>query len=124
MERPETVPPASGTVQPRTGSGAVARFGHPAIGRLSACARGALRALGERERPRHPRIYQPFGSGPHVCIGAQLATMEVKAYWHDFLRRCRFRLKEDYDARHTASPLGTVSGKVELILEPLTHATR
>jgi cytochrome P450 len=71
------------------------------------------------EDKKHPGIYQPFGSGPHVCIGAQLATMEVKAYWHDLLRRCRFRLTKDYDARHSTSPLGTASGKVELTLEPL-----
>ena len=54
-----------------------------------------------------------------MCIGTQLATMEVKAFFHDLLRRCRFRLTHDYDAHHTASPLGIVSGDVELTLEPL-----
>ncbi len=71
------------------------------------------------EDKQHPGIYNPFGGGAHVCIGTQLATMEVKAFFHDLLRRCRFRLTHDYDAHHTASPLGIVSGDVELTLEPL-----
>jgi cytochrome P450 len=71
------------------------------------------------EDKKHPGIYNPFGGGAHVCIGMQLATMEVKAFWHDLLRRCRFRLTKDYDGHHTASPLGTVSGKVELTLDPI-----
>jgi hypothetical protein len=45
--------------------------------------------------------------------------MEVKAFFHDLLRRCRFRLTQDYDAHPTASPLGTVSGDVALTLEPI-----
>lgn len=78
------------------------------------------RFLPERaEDKKHPAIYQPFGSGPHVCIGMQLATMEVKAYWHDLLRRARVRLDKPYEARHTAAPMGIVSGDVRLRLEPL-----
>jgi cytochrome P450 len=78
------------------------------------------RFLPERaEDKKHPAIYIPFGAGPHTCIGMQLASMEVKAYWHDLLRRCRIRLTKDYEAVHTTGPLGTVSGDVALTLEPL-----
>jgi cytochrome P450 len=71
------------------------------------------------EDKQHPGIYLPFGGGAHVCIGMQLATMEVKAFWHDLLRRKRFRLTKDYEAGHTTAPLGSVSGDVHLTFEPL-----
>ncbi len=71
------------------------------------------------EDKKHPGIYNPFGGGAHVCIGMQLSTMEVKAFWHDLLRRCRFRLTKDYRGHHIAAPLGTISGDVALTLEPL-----
>ena len=71
------------------------------------------------EDKRHPGIYNPVGGGAHVCIGMQLATMEVKAFWHDLLRRCRIRLTRDHEAHHVIAPLGTVSGDVALTLTPL-----
>jgi cytochrome P450 len=71
------------------------------------------------EDKKHPALYNPFGGGAHVCIGAQLATMEVKAYWHDLLRRCRVRLASDEERGHSAAPLGIIAGPVDLVLEPL-----
>ena len=71
------------------------------------------------EDKQHPAIYLPFGAGAHACVGMQLANMEIKQLWHTLLLSCRFTLAKDYDARHTFTPLGSVSGKVRLRLEPL-----
>jgi hypothetical protein len=46
--------------------------------------------------------------------------MEMKLLFHRLLTSCRFSLAKDYDARHTFAPMGCVSGKVDLKLEPLT----
>jgi cytochrome P450 len=69
------------------------------------------------EDKRHKAMYLPFGAGAHACVGAQLAGLEIKAFWHALLTRCRFRLARDYECRHTYVPIGIVSGDVELILE-------
>ena len=73
----------------------------------------------ERAEDRKQRgAYLPFGAGAHACIGAQLSTLEAKAFWHGLLRRARFRLAKPYVARHQITPLGCVSGDVDLIVEP------
>ncbi|MFT3924384.1 MAG: cytochrome P450 [Myxococcales bacterium] len=71
------------------------------------------------EDKRHPAIFLPFGGGAHACIGMQLATLEAKLLFHRLLTRCRFELAPDYEARHTYTPLGCVSGKVGLRLARL-----
>jgi cytochrome P450 len=71
------------------------------------------------EADQHPGIALPFGGGAHACIGKQLALVEMKLFWHAMLSRCRFALAKDYDARHTHTPMGCVSGKVELRLEQI-----
>jgi cytochrome P450 len=71
------------------------------------------------EDKQHPVIYSPFGMGAHACIGMQLANFEMKLFWHKLLTRSRFSLVKDYEARHTHTPMGCVSGKVSLRLEPL-----
>jgi cytochrome P450 len=71
------------------------------------------------EDKRHKATYLPFGAGAHACVGAQLAGVEVKTFWHALLTRCRMRLANDYEARHCYTPIGIVSGDVELILEPV-----
>jgi cytochrome P450 len=63
--------------------------------------------------------YLPFGAGAHSCIGAQLSTLEAKAFWHVMLTRCQFGLTRPYEAQHQITPLGMVSGDVELTLSPL-----
>ncbi len=47
----------------------------------------------------------------------QLANMEMKLFWHRLLTSSSFRLTRDYDARHTFTPIGVVSGDVHLTLE-------
>jgi cytochrome P450 len=71
------------------------------------------------EDKKHPGIYNPFGAGAHACVGMQLANMEMKVFWHRVLTTCRFRLTRDYEAHHTHTPMGMVSGDVALTLEPL-----
>jgi cytochrome P450 len=68
------------------------------------------------EDRRHPTIYLPFGAGAHACIGAQLANIEVKLLCYYLLRGRSFALERDYEARHTQTPLGCVSGKVRIKL--------
>lgn len=69
------------------------------------------------EDKQHGGIFNPFGGGAHACIGMQLANMEMKIFWHRILRGCSFRLTRDYEARHTFTPMGMVSGHVGLTLE-------
>lgn len=71
------------------------------------------------EDKQHAALQMPFGAGAHACIGNQLATLEMKLLFHKLLTTTRFSLAKDYDARHTHTPIGCVSGKVELRLEPL-----
>ena len=45
-------------------------------------------------RPRH--VYYPFGEGPHVCIGNNLALMEMQLILAMALQRFRLRLVPDH----------------------------
>ncbi|MDB4975966.1 MAG: aufA [Myxococcaceae bacterium] len=71
------------------------------------------------EDKSQPGVYMPFGGGAHACIGMQLAGIEAKLLFHALLTSCRFELEKDYQAEHTYTPLGAVSGKVALRLVPL-----
>ncbi len=73
----------------------------------------------ERNEGKKSGAYMPFGSGAHSCIGAQLASLEAKAFWHAFLTRASFRLSKPYTARHELKPIGMVSGRVELYVDPV-----
>jgi cytochrome P450 len=66
--------------------------------------------------------YMPFGAGAHACVGAQLAVLEAKAFWHTLLGKARFRLAHPYEARHEFQPLGIVSGEVRLVVESVAAA--
>jgi len=70
------------------------------------------------EDRQHPGIFNPFGSGAHACIGMQLANMEMKIFWHRLLGAASIELETDYEARHTFTPMGIVSGPVQLALTP------
>jgi cytochrome P450 len=71
------------------------------------------------EDKRHKATFLPFGAGAHACIGALLANIEVKAFWHMLLTQCRIRMVREYTPRHTYTPVGMVSGDVELKITPL-----
>ena len=73
------------------------------------------------EDRRHRGAYLPFGGGAHACLGAQLSTIEAKAFWHVLLTRARFRLERPYEGVHRMTPLGCVSGDVALRFEPLSR---
>lgn len=76
-------------------------------------------APGRAEDDQHRGVYMPFGTGAHVCLGMPLANFEAKLFWQMFLARARIRLARDYEARHQIMPIGSVSGSVELVVEPL-----
>jgi len=76
-------------------------------------------AQGRAEDEQHRGVFMPFGTGAHVCLGMPLATFEAKLFWQMFLSRARIRLARDYEARHEIMPMGSVSGGVDLIVEPL-----
>jgi cytochrome P450 len=63
--------------------------------------------------------FMPFGGGAHVCVGNLLSKLEATLFWQRMLARCRFRLARPYEAAHQMSPLGTVSGPVDLVVEAL-----
>lgn len=71
------------------------------------------------EDRRHKGLFLPFGSGAHACIGMHLAGVEALAFLHALVTRCRFRLAHDYEAHHTFTPIGIVSGQVDLAVESL-----
>jgi cytochrome P450 len=71
------------------------------------------------EDKQNKGAFLPFGAGHHACIGSQLAALEAKAFWYQFLRKARIRLARPYEARHEYHPLGMVSGDVSLVVEPL-----
>jgi cytochrome P450 len=72
------------------------------------------------EDKQHPALSMPFGAGAHSCIGTQLAGFEMKMLFHKMLTTCKWSLAKDYEANHTFTPMGSVSGSVALRLEPLS----
>jgi cytochrome P450 len=49
----------------------------------------------EQSAARHRFAYIPFALGPHICIGASLAMMEMLTIVSILAQRFRFRLKPD-----------------------------
>ena len=49
-------------------------------------------ADGREEDARHPWAWIPFGGGPHRCLGANFAVMQLKAIFSILLRRYSFEL--------------------------------
>lgn len=50
------------------------------------------------EDVRHPWAWIPFGGGPHRCLGANFAMMQLKAIFSILLRRYAFELTEPPDS--------------------------
>lgn len=55
-----------------------------------------------------PGAYVPFGAGPHWCLGARFAHVELTTVLAVLLRRTRIALRGDVrpDARRTLTPVG------------------
>lgn len=49
----------------------------------------------ERCKERHPFAYIPFGGGPRICIGNNMAIMQILMIVVAFVRKYDFRLVED-----------------------------
>lgn len=57
----------------------------------------------EQVAARHPMIHTPFGSGPRICLGARMATMEAKVILAMVFQKYSFertesRLEVEYDS--------------------------
>ena len=63
---------------------------------------------------RHPGAYLPFGVGNHVCLGAQIASLEAVTFFRQMLSRYRLRLSPRYVPAHNYLPFGVVSGRLEM----------
>ena len=63
------------------------------------------RFLGESKRDRF--TYIPFGAGPHICIGAQLATSEATLVLARLLRHSRLTLSD----KRPVLPVATLSAR-------------
>jgi cytochrome P450 len=68
----------------------------------------------ERDRPRY--AYMPFGAGPHVCIGGQLALNEGQVFTAVMARRLRLHIEDPDRVRPqlliNVRPRGVVSAEV------------
>lgn len=50
----------------------------------------------EQIASRHPMSHMPFGAGPRVCLGAQMATMEAKIVLAMIFQRFNFEKTQDH----------------------------
>lgn len=57
------------------------------------------------EYKRHRCAYQPFGGGPHRCIGMNYAIMQIKIMMYQLLQRYEFSVDEGYDMPMVYAPL-------------------
>jgi cytochrome P450 len=69
------------------------------------------------EHKRHPGAYLPFGVGNHVCLGAQIASLEALAFFSRLLARYRLRQSPPYTPAHNYLPFGVVSGRLDVELD-------
>ncbi|KAJ7549097.1 hypothetical protein O6H91_07G039800 [Diphasiastrum complanatum] len=47
------------------------------------------------ENPLPPLTFIPFGGGPRMCPGMELATLQIAIFLHHFVRKYRWRVKEN-----------------------------
>lgn len=57
------------------------------------------------EDKRHRFAWIPFGGGPHICIGMQFATMQLKIFMYHLLNRYRVEVKPGYKPQFQRMPI-------------------
>ncbi len=73
-----------------------------------------------REDKVHPYAWEPFGGGPHKCIGLHFAGMQVKAVLHQLLQRFRWSVPPGYQVPLNRLPVPIPSDGLPVQLETAT----
>ena len=68
------------------------------------------------EDRRHRFGWSPFGGGAHKCIGMHFATMQVRAFVHQFLQHFQVALPDGYQTRWQAIPIPKPKDGLPVIL--------
>ncbi len=71
------------------------------------------------EDRRHRFGWSPFGGGAHKCIGMHFATMQVRAFVHQFLQNFQVALPDGYQTRWQAIPIPKPKDGLPVILTRL-----
>jgi cytochrome P450 len=71
------------------------------------------------EHKRHSHGYYPFGGGAHMCIGLHFATMQVRLFLHQFLRRFRVRLVNPQPVKIRPIPIPKPVDGLPVVLEEI-----
>ncbi len=71
------------------------------------------------EHKRHPGVYFPFGGGAHACLGVHLASMQAKAFLHQFLRRFEVTLDTGRPTRFQMVPMPHPTNGLPVRLRPI-----
>lgn len=76
------------------------------------------RWLAPREEQKHHSFsFVGFGGGGHKCIGMHFALMQSKIFLHQFLRRYRFRLADNFSSKMQTVPLPKPLDNLPIVLE-------
>jgi cytochrome P450 len=73
-----------------------------------------------REDKVHPYAWEPFGGGPHKCIGLNFAGMQVKAVMHQLLQRYRWSVPPGYQMSLDPLPVPIPTDGLPVRLERIT----
>ena len=75
-----------------------------------------------RSKERHPFAYIPFGGGPRLCLGANLAVMQMLVIVVAFVRKYDFALATNEPVAIQPMMLLQPRGAVTMTFQPLKHA--
>lgn len=71
------------------------------------------------EHKRHSFSFVGFGGGVHKCIGMHFALMQSKIFLHQFLRRYRFKLANNFSSKMQTVPLPKPVDNLPMVLAPI-----